>query len=121
MEFAPAGINLSCEVTYDSPDLYVGMSVYDDTGDEPVLLLSPFAMVNVAHNTYRGKFAAVAGRAYIVIKGVYTDDTFTTLSDDYSQGSESIVAQNLTLASLGCSVIGYVENNLAVIGRVVCD
>lgn len=120
MELAPAGVQLSCEVTFDEDDLHVAMSVYDDTGAEPVLLLSPFAMTLVAGNTYRGKFTGLDGKNYIVIKAVYTDNSFTEFDDNYSQGSESIVAQALVGGSSGCDVVGYVDNNLAVIGRVVC-
>lgn len=120
MELAPSGVQLSCEITFDSPSLHVGMTVYDDTGASPVLLLSTFAMLLVAGNTYRGKFTGVAGKNYIVIKAVYTDGTFSTLSPDYSQGSESVVAQNLTAASTGCAVVGVVDNNQAIVGRVVC-
>lgn len=120
MEFAPAGVQLSCEVTFDRSDLFVGMTVYDDTGANPVLLLSTFAMTLVAGNTYRAKFTGQAGKNYIVIKAVYTDGTFSTLSPDYSQGSESVVAQNLTPSSTGCAVVGVVDNNQAIVGRVVC-
>lgn len=109
MELAPAGVPLSFEVTFDSPGLPVAMSVYDDTGANPVLLLSPFAMAPVVGNTYRGKFTAQAAKSYIVLKAVYTDGTFTVLDPNYIQGSESVVAQNLTppvqeiIGVTGCS------------------
>jgi len=97
MELVPAGVELSFEVTFDADDLDVAMSVYDDSGEEPVLLLSPFAMDLVAAglNTYRGKFTPEAGKNYIIVKGVYTDDTFETFDTNYSQGSESVYAQYL--------------------------
>lgn len=121
MELAPAGVVLSCEVTFDRNNLPVAMSVYDDSGANPVLLLSPFAMALVAGNTYRGKFTGDPGKNYIVIKAVYTDDTFLTLDDNYSQGSESIVAQAIGPGgSSGPSVVGLIDNNLAVTGRVTC-
>ena len=67
MQLAPADVELSFEVTFDSPTLDVGMSVYDDSGALPVLLLSPFPMVRVAPglNTYRGKFTPENGKSYI--------------------------------------------------------
>jgi hypothetical protein len=106
MELVPAGVPLSFEVTFDANDLPVAMSVYDDSGVAPVLLLSPFAMALVAGNTYRGKFTAENGKAYIVIKAVYTDGTFATLDPNYAQGSESMVAQYLTPAAQ--SIVGLV-------------
>lgn len=119
MELAPAGVPLSFEVTYDSPDLNVAMSVYDDTGPDPVLLLSPFAMARVAGNTYRGKFTAENGKSYIIIKGVYTNNTFAHLDPNYSQGSESIVAQILSQFQPD-QVVGYVDVESAVVGVVDC-
>lgn len=108
MELVPAGIPLSFEVTYDVPGLNVAMSVYDDSGASPVLLLSPFAMALVHGSTYRGKFTPVAGKNYIIIKAVYTDGTFAELDPDYSQGSESCVCQYLVNAQV-CSVVGIVN------------
>lgn len=121
MELVPAGVALSFEVTFDRGDLDVAMSVYDDSGADPVLLLSPFAMELVAAglNTYRGKFTPENGKSYIVIKAVYTDDTFEELDDGYSQGSESVYAQNMTTITPD-SVVGYVENTGAVVGVVEC-
>lgn len=92
MELAPANIPLTFEVTYDSPDLNVGMSVYDTTADDPTLIQGPLAMSVCVANTYIGKFTPAAGHTYLIFKGVYTDNTFATLSDDYSQSSESIVS-----------------------------
>ncbi len=121
MEFAPAGVSLSFEVTFDSDELNVGMSVFDDSGSLPALLLSPFAMLNVVGNTYRGKFTAEPGKSYIIFKAVYTDETLETLDDNYSQGSESIKAEYLNQNSGGgCPVLGIVDNNNTIIGLVNC-
>lgn len=117
MELAPAGVSLSFEVTYDRNDLHVGMSVYDDSGVAPVLVSSPAAMLNVVGNTYRGKFTATEGKSYIIFKAVYTDSSLTTLSDDYSQASESIKAEFLN-GSSGCYVVGLVDNDETVIGVI---
>lgn len=119
MELAPAGVPLSFEVTFDQPGLHVAMSVYDDSGVSPVLLLSPFAMTLVHGNTYRGKFTGEHGKNYIVIKAVYTDGTFMTLSPDYSQGSESVVARDLNPITPQ-PVVGVIENLGAVVGVVEC-
>lgn len=119
MELAPAGTPLSFEVTFDSPDLSVGMSVYDDTGDNPVLVQGPSLMSLVAINTYRGKFTAELGHSYIVIKAVYTDDTLLEINTDYAQGSESLIAQNVGGPNLS-SVIGIVLPDNIVTGQVQC-
>ncbi len=124
MELAPRGVELSFEVTFDRPDLNVAMSVYDDSGDDPVLIQGPSAMAIVVGNTYRAKFTPNSSKPYIIFKAVYTDDTFETLSEDYSQGSESIIAQTLdsssTSNSTGCSIVGVVEVTRDVIGVVQC-
>lgn len=89
MNFAPAGKQLSFDVTYDSPGLPVAMSVYDITGS-PILVSGPDAMTNVVGNTYTGKFTGDDAKEYLIYKAVYTDGTFTTLSSDYSQSSETV-------------------------------
>lgn len=119
MELAPAGVRLSFEVTFDSPSLPVAMTVYDDSGSVPVLVQGPTAMAWVAGNTYRGKFTPLDGKSYIIIKAVYTNGGFTTMSPDYAQGSESIIAQLLGTPP-PAGVVGYVESNDAVTGVVVC-
>lgn len=118
MELVPAGIPLSFEVTFDRDDLNVGMSVYDDSGANPVLLLSPFAMALVYGNTYRGKFTPANGKNYIIVKAVYTDNTLTELDLDYPQGSESCVAEYM--AGQLCNVVGIVVPNTEVLGFVEC-
>ena|SRR5665213_1062063 len=121
MNLAPGGIELSFEVTFDIDSLNVGMSVYDTTGDVPNLVQGPLAMVLVAGATYVGKFTGLNGRSYVILKAVYTDGTFTTLSPNYSQGSESIVVQDVGGgSSSGGTIVGYVLNNNPVVGFVTC-
>lgn len=123
MEIAPVSVACSFEVTYDSPDLFVGMSVYDDSGVSPILVSGPTAMLNVAGNTYRGKFTPTFAKPYIIFKAVYTDVGLTTLDDNYSQSSESIIGQVFsqpTSNSSGCSVVGVIDSNQDVVGFVRC-
>lgn len=98
------------------------MSVYDNSGVSPVLVQGPSAMTNVVGNTYSGKFTADANKSYVIFKAVYTSSGFTTLSPDYSQGSESIYSEDLSSGSSGggCEIIGLVDNNDQVIGVVEC-
>lgn len=119
MELAPARVSLSFEVTFDSPSLDVGMSVYDDSGEEPELVSGPSAMALVVGNTYRGKFTAADGKSYIIIKAVYTDDTFEELNSDYAAGSESIVTQVIGGDPPTENVVGYVDAS-EVVGLVNC-
>lgn len=118
MELAPAGVSLSFEVTFDSDDLFVGMSVYDDSGVSPVLVQGPDLMLNVVGNTYRGKFTATAGKSYIIFKAVYTNETMLFLDNNYSQGSESIKAEDLASGSGDCTIIGLVYDNNEIVGLV---
>lgn len=84
---------LSFEITFDSSTLDVGMSIYDDSGVSPVLVLGPVSMDNVVGNLYRAKFTPEFGKSYLVFKAVYLDNTFTTLNTDYNSGSESFVCE----------------------------
>ena len=124
MEIAPAGIQLTFEVTFSDSDLPVAMSVYDVTGDSPDLVQGPTAMTNISGtNTYTGTFTPSLGESYVIVKGVYTDDTYTALDPDYAQGSESIIALNQGdggSISTSCAVIGIVEPNPTIIGIVQC-
>lgn len=121
MELAPAGVSLSFEVTYDRNDLNVGMSVYDDQGSSPVLVQGPTTMLNVVGNTYRAKFSAVAGKSYIIFKAVYTSNSLATIDSNYSQGSESIKAEDINGSSGGgCAVTGVIGVNETVVGFVTC-
>lgn len=123
MNLAPGGLQLSFEVTFDSDTLHVGMSVYDTTTSSPNLVQGPTAMVNVLAGTYVGKFIPTTGRSYVIVKAVYTDSGLTILSPDYSQGSESIIAQDIGgggSGPTGGAVIGYVNNNNTVVGLVNC-
>src|SRR5512135_1479860 len=96
MEITQGGIEISFEVTFDSPTLNVAMSVYDVTGLSPVLVQGPSAMTIVHANTYQGKFTPITGHNYVIFKAVYTDGTFTVLDTNYAAGSESISAQTAT-------------------------
>jgi len=125
MEFAPTGAQLSFEVTFDNPSLNVAMSVYDVTLSSPVLVQGPTAMTIVFGNTYQGKFTpTINGKAYVILKAVYTDNTFTTLNSAYSQGSESIIVESLSSGGGGTTlvnpVIGYIDDNNEVMGLVNC-
>lgn len=92
MNIVPAAVPTFYEVTFDLPGLFVAMSVYDITSS-PTLVAGPSAMTNVVDNTYVKSFTAVANKSYLMLKGVYTDGTFTTLDTNYSQGSETIFAE----------------------------
>lgn len=124
MELAPVGVPVTCEVTFDSPSLNVGMSVYDVTNSS-TLISGPTAMTLVAGNTYQGKTPdLLSAHSYVVIKAVYTDNSLTTLSPDYSQGSESLYAQDAGGGGGGStdvpSVVGLIDNYLPVVGYVNC-
>lgn len=99
MQIAPVGIACPFEVTFNSASLPVAISVYDVSSGTPILVQGPTAMENVVGFTYFGSFTPPFPKQYIIFKAVYTDSTFTTLNLLYSQGSESIIAQNLAYVS----------------------
>lgn len=93
MNLLPANEKLVFEVTYDSPLLYVAMSVYDVTGGSPSLVSGPSPMTVPAGNTYIAPFVAQILKKYLVLKAVYTDGTFTTFHPDYPQSSETFTSE----------------------------
>lgn len=123
MNLAPAGAPISCEVTFDSGALDVAMSVFDTTSGTPILVSGPTAMALVVDYTYFGIFTPVAGHSYVVLKAVYTDDTYTTLDPNHSQASESFYSQAQGGSGGGTdspSLVGCVDLNLTVVGYVNC-
>lgn len=121
MELAPSGVKLSFEVTYDSPDLNVAMSIYDDSGSSPVLVQGPTAMLNWAGNSYRGNFVAGNAKSYLVLKAVYTDDTFTTFDEVHSQGTESFYAQNIGNGSPTVVIYDQIEAIIVPYGSQIIE
>lgn len=89
---------LNFEVTFDSPTLFVGMVVLDDTGVSPVIIGAVQPMLNVYGNLYRGKFTPEFGKKYLIFKGVFTDNTYATLDVNYPSGSESFVCEPVKIA-----------------------
>jgi hypothetical protein len=123
MELAPANVPLFFEVTFSSSALPVAMSVYNVSGESPVLIQGPLAMVNVIANTYLGSFTASQGLSYLIFKAVYTDDTYEILDENYYQASETIIAEALATnggVGAGCSIIGYVVCTNTIPGLVNC-
>lgn len=108
MKFVQAGISYSFEVTYDSPSLDVGMMVIDDSGLTPEEI-GVVPMVNVYGNTYRAKFTPEAGKSYVVNKAVYTDNTYDTIDDTYSQGSDSFTAGDIAGVVLDAAIADHEE------------
>jgi hypothetical protein len=108
----PAGIPVNFTAVFNNPTpSRVALSVYDDTGATPVLLLSPVAMNQVNDNVYSGKFTPENGKQYVVFMAVYTDATFVTLDNSFktAEQSVSVIAQYLTPQVQG------------VIGKVSCE
>jgi hypothetical protein len=125
MNLAPAGAPISCEVTFDNGALDVAMSVFDTTSGSPVLISGPTAMALVVDYTYFGVFTPQAGHSYVVLKAVYTDNTFATLDPNHAQASESFYSQvsgggGGGGASADPSITGYVDLYQTVIGYVNC-
>ncbi len=124
MELVPADQSLTFEVTYDSDSLSVGLSVYDTTNGAEVLVEGPDLMANLVGNTYIGQFTPTAGHAYVVFKAVYTDDSLTTLDDNYSQSSESLFAEDIGGGGSGGggndTLVGIVADDDPIVGYVEC-
>lgn len=91
MELAPSGIPISFEVTFDVAGLAVAMLVYEVKPDRSrVLVAGPGPMADDGSSTYVGVFTPSAGKSYLVVKAVYTDNTFTIRDLNYSAASETI-------------------------------
>ena len=103
---------LSIEVNYD-PGVFVGVTIYDDSGSVPAQLILPgnvngvMPMLNVVDTLYRLQFTPTAAKSYIFRKAVYTDNTYTTLSPDYSRSSESVQVVDMAALVLNATLANY--------------
>jgi len=122
MEQVPAGEVLTFEVTYQSPSLNVGLTIFNTTTGTPILVEGPIAMQNVSGtNTYVANFTGEDGETYLAVKAVYTDDTLTTVDQDFGQGSESFIAVNSGgggAGGSGCELVGQIINNNPIVGYI---
>lgn len=98
---------LSLEVNYD-PGLFVGLTIYDDSGVTPVQVLpvghinGVLPMLNVVDTLYRAKLIPAVAGNYIFRKAVYTSGTYLALDPNYSKSSEAaqIVDLNTVITRL---------------------
>lgn len=79
MQIVKAGVpfNFNYPVYDQNPSLNVLASVYDVTSGTPVFVID--VMMVFASAAYSGNFTPVAGKTYLVIVLVYTDNTFDTI------------------------------------------
>jgi hypothetical protein len=105
----PAGVPSSFVTSSNNPDLAVGMSVYDNSGASPVLILGPVRMVPFVGNAYEAKFTPQNGKTYLVFIAIYTDLTFTTLQAGYDQQVESVTAMTANNTVVVQNVTGLID------------
>ena len=109
-----AAINqlFSIEVNYD-PGVFVGCTIFDDSGTTPAQLFPAgnvngvMPMLNVVDTLYRMQFVSTTPKSYIFRKAVYTDGTYTTLSPDYTRASESIQTVDMAALILNSTLANY--------------
>lgn len=102
----PANVSSSFVTSGNSPSLFVGLSVYDNSGGNPVLVSGPTRMTNFAGNAYQGKYTTDIGN-FLVLMAVYTDSSLTTLMPGYEQDVVAVTSMNLNVPVNG--VVGYVD------------
>jgi hypothetical protein len=103
----PAGIPASFVTSGNSPSLYLGLSIYDNTDSDPELVYGPVLMDNFIGNAYQGKFTPEAGKTYLAFMAVYTDASLENLDDDYQQDVQAFTSMTLTQSIQ--SVMGSID------------
>lgn len=104
----PAGVSSSFVTSGNSPSLFIGLSVYDNSDSNPVLVSGPTRMTNFAGNAYQGKYTPDVGN-FLVLMAVYTDSSLTSLAPGYEQDVVSVTAVDLSFNVPVNSVVGYVD------------
>lgn len=112
MPLAPAGLPINLPAVFPGANpAFVAMSVYDDTGTSPVLLLSPVLMAPVHADCYRGKFTPLVGKLYVAYMAVYTDGTFTTLDAAFAVYQQAFSVQGQYLTPSAGQLVGQVAGD----------
>ncbi len=104
----PANVSSSFVTSSNSPALFVGLSVYDNSGSNPALISGPTRMTNFAGNAYQGKYTPAVGN-FLILMAVYTDSSLTTLAPGYEQDVVSVTSVDLAFNVPVNSVVGYVD------------
>lgn len=105
----PAGIAVPFSAVFVGANpARVAMSVYDDSGSSPSLLLAPFLMNHTVGDVYSAKFTPVTNKSYVIVMAVYTDGTFTTVDGAFPAQSAGANAQYISVPLQ--SMVGRVEN-----------
>lgn len=124
MNLIASNFPVTIDVTYDSPGLFVGLSVFDMSTGAPVQVGGVIPMPNVPDsNSYAKNFTPAANKPYLFLKQVYTDGTYTVVDANYSPGSEGAYASdivsttNLILARVG----GQNANETNLLGFLYTD
>lgn len=115
----PANVPSSFVTSGNSPSLFVGMSVYDNSGSNPALVSGPTRMTNFAGNAYEAKYTPAVGN-FLVLMAIYTDSSLTTLMPGYEQDVTTITAIDMAFNVPVNSVVGYVDPQEDVEGVVNC-
>ncbi len=107
----PAGIPANFTAIFNSPTpANVALSVYDCTGDAPVLLLSPVAMAQVgSSNAYTGKFTPAVGKLYVVFMAVYTSSAFSALDPSFATAQQAVAVTAKYIPATPNGVVGIVS------------
>lgn len=101
---------VACEVTYDSNELFVAMSVFKWNGTGWVAVGAPVAAPLIdGISTYGALFTPPDTSPYVVTLMAYTDGTFTTPSQGYSPSSRSFGVDNSIINRFNAIVIGNNE------------
>ena len=117
------GQKFSFGVTYDSPSLYVAAKIFDNSGASPALLAT-IAMANYYGNSYQGTYLITSPTlitSVLVQVSVYTDNTYTTLSTNYSQTDyvDQVQSSNSAQGASGCALTGIILQNNPIIGIIL--
>lgn len=93
----PAGVSNTFSAVFPGAvPARVALSVYDDSGESPVLVQDPTLMAEVLNPVYRGKFTPASGIPYIVLMAVYETGAFEDLDTDFTPVTVDLIAEYLT-------------------------
>lgn len=90
-----SGLRNPIEVTYIETGLFVQASIYDLTTGTPVFV-GTVNLMEITPGTYVGTMIGAAAKAYLVVKRVFTDNTYAVVDSNFSPSSEAFQAVDLS-------------------------
>lgn len=114
-------VNFTYPTYSETSGLSVGGLLYDVTSGTPSQVGSVIQMSMLESGVYEGVFTPTAGRSYLIITVVYTDNTFTTIDTTWAPGADNYDAYITDTTLLNFNYGAFDQNDSLTISATIND